>query len=62
MLHLLLLPSFSLCSPSPCSSHSSEGYSCVPYYLCRDGAIVTDGKGLIDPRVAKERVVNRCQD
>lgn len=23
---------------------------CVPYYLCRDGIVITDGSGLIDIR------------
>ena len=26
------------------------GYSCVPYYQCSNGSIVTDGAGLIDIR------------
>lgn len=28
----------------------SEGYECVPYYLCANGTIITDGAGLIDIR------------
>ena len=35
---------------SSCSSFASQGYDCVPYYLCKDGNIVTDGEGVIDPR------------
>ena len=30
--------------------HSS--YECVPYYLCKDGVINTDGAGLIDVRIS----------
>merc|ERR1712137_571283 len=26
------------------------GYSCVPYYQCSNGSIITDGAGLIDIR------------
>jgi len=28
---------------------------CVPYYLCRDGSIITDGAGLIDIRIGPAR-------
>ena len=51
-----LLPVLLLNSPggantlSPCSSFANQGYDCVPYYLCKDGNIVTDGEGIIDPR------------
>jgi hypothetical protein len=33
-----------------CSVFSSQGYSCVPYYQCTNGSIITDGTGLIDVR------------
>ena len=35
-----------------CSFYTeSHGYECVPYYQCdEDGAILTDGAGLIDIR------------
>ena len=48
---LLLLNSFGAADTLPsCSSFASQGYDCVPYYLCKDGYIVTDGEGVIDPR------------
>ena len=60
LLPLLLLTSFGGGNPlSPCSSYASQGYDCVPYYLCKDGYIVTDGEGVIDPRgLARRRIVN----
>ena len=51
LLPLLYLNSFAAAnSLPPCSSFASQGYDCVPYYLCKDGYIVTDGEGVIDPR------------
>ena len=57
LLPLLLLKSFDAANTLPsCSSFASQGYDCVPYYLCKDGYIVTDGEGVIDPRgLAKRR-------
>ena len=34
-----------------CEDYTAEfGYSCVPYYQCSNGSIITDGAGLIDIR------------
>jgi secreted trypsin-like serine protease len=34
-----------------CASLTADfGYTCVPYYQCRNGTIITDGSGLIDIR------------
>jgi len=34
-----------------CEDYTEEfGYSCVPYYQCSNGSIITDGAGLIDIR------------
>jgi len=34
-----------------CSDYTEQfGYECVPYYLCKNGTIITDGSGLIDIR------------
>ena len=34
-----------------CEDYTDEfGYSCVPYYQCSNGSIITDGTGLIDIR------------
>ena len=34
-----------------CEDYTKEfGYSCVPYYQCSNGSIITDGAGLIDIR------------
>nr|ACB41380.1 serine proteinase-like 2b [Pacifastacus leniusculus] len=38
--------------------NNGEG-SCVPYYLCREGDIVTDGAGLIDIRFGGNTTVTR---
>lgn len=29
------------------------GYECVPFYQCHNGTIITDGAGLLDPRMVK---------
>ena len=34
-----------------CEDYTKEfGYSCVPYYQCSNGSIITDGAGIIDIR------------
>ena len=62
LLPLLLLNSFGAGDTlSPCSSFTSQGYDCVPYYLCKDGYIVTDGEGVIDPRgLGRRRQVEKA--
>nr|WGW06500.1 prophenoloxidase activating factor [Macrobrachium nipponense] len=39
-------------SYSPCNNNLGR---CVPYYLCREGNIITDGAGLIDIRIGPNR-------
>lgn len=39
---------------TPCNNNLGE---CVPYYLCDEGNIITDGAGLIDIRYCKSLVV-----
>jgi len=45
-----------------CQRH--QGYECVPYYLCKDGEIITDGEGVIDLRLgpgqANKQVGGNC--
>lgn len=36
--------------PNVGGSTDSSGCKCVPYYLCKDNQIITDGEGLIDIR------------
>ena len=37
--------------------HPRYGYSCVPYYQCANGSIITDGAGIIDVRCRPDVVV-----
>merc|ERR1711910_185681 len=37
-----------------CNEYTKEyGYECVPFYQCHNGTIITDGAGLLDPRMVK---------
>merc|ERR1711936_178583 len=37
-----------------CYEYTKEyGYECVPFYQCHNGTIITDGAGLLDPRMVK---------
>lgn len=45
-------------TPPPPPNKSSKDCVCVPYYLCENGTIITDGKGLIDIRVKEDE----CSD
>ncbi|XP_063875329.1 inactive CLIP domain-containing serine protease A28-like isoform X1 [Scylla paramamosain] len=42
--------------PKPQDSEGEEVYcECVPYYLCQDGVIITDGRNVIDIRTSRQR-------
>jgi len=37
-----------------CYEYTEEfGYECVPFYQCENGTIITDGAGLLDPRMVQ---------
>merc|ERR1711884_809659 len=37
-----------------CGEYTEEfGYECVPFYQCENGTIITDGAGLLDPRMVQ---------
>lgn len=46
--------------PQPTPEYTCKG-TCVPYYLCNDNQIITDGTGIIDIRVGEDSTVeNEC--
>ncbi|XP_058836998.1 phenoloxidase-activating factor 2-like [Topomyia yanbarensis] len=47
-------------APTPAPVYTCTG-ECVPYYLCNDNEIITDGTGIIDIRVGEDTTVeNEC--
>ncbi|XP_055528983.1 phenoloxidase-activating factor 2-like [Wyeomyia smithii] len=47
-------------APTPPPVYTCSG-ECVPYYLCQDNQIITDGTGIIDIRVGEDTTVeNEC--
>lgn len=47
-------------APAPQPTYTCTG-ECVPYYLCNDNEIITDGTGIIDIRVGEDTTVeNEC--
>ena len=40
--------------PDNCTDFSETGYKCVPYHLCENGSIITDGGDIIGIRQLEE--------
>lgn len=45
-----------LYSIKPCPSGE-----CVPYYMCANGSIITDGEGLFDLRLGEDEETHPCK-